>query len=74
MRVIIEAIRFWFVITPKGRLWPTRDYLSWRLGTVYGTFNRKTGKPRWVIALLWDAWRDRKQVAQFLKWRKGMLP
>lgn len=70
--VLVEAIRFWFAITPRWRLWPTRAYLQWRLGTVYGSFNRKTGKPRWVIVLLWNAWRDRRNVVRFLRWRRRM--
>jgi len=70
--VLIEAIRFWFAITPRGRLWPTREYLHWRLGTMYGSFNRETGEPRQIRALIADAWCDRKQVAQFLTWRQRM--
>ena len=73
MRIFIEAVRFWFAITPRWRLWPTWAYLQWRLGTVYGSFDRKTGKPRAVRALLLDAWKDHQNVGRFLHWRRGML-
>ena len=73
MRVLIEAVRFWFAITPRWRLWPTRAYLQWRLGTVYGSFNRETGELRPVRDLLRDAWRDRDNAGRFLVWRRGML-
>lgn len=71
-KTLIEAIRFWFAITPRWRLWPSCAYLQWRLGTVYGSFDRQTGEARSVRALLLDAWRDRKQVGKFLRWRRGM--
>ncbi len=70
--VLVEAVRFWFAITPRWRLWPTRAYLQWRLGTVYGSFDRETGKLRSVRALLLDAWCDRRNVIRFLRWRRRM--
>ncbi len=72
MRVIIEAVWFWFAITPRWRLWPTQEYLHWRLGTMYGSFDRETGKPRPVRAMIRDAWQDRANVIRFLKWRRSM--
>lgn len=72
MKVIIEAVLFWIAITPRWRLWPTHDYIHWRFGTVYGSFDRETGKPRPVRALIADAWRDRTNGIRFLKWRRRM--
>jgi len=67
LTVLLEALRF---------LWAhrraSRAYVQWRLGTVYGSFNRETGEPRPARELLRDAWRDRKQVVKFLRWRRQM--
>lgn len=70
-RVLLEAFRYYFAIKPGGRLFPPRDYLQWRLGTVYGSFD-KSGNPRSVSDLCRDVWRDRKNVIAFLKWRRKM--
>jgi hypothetical protein len=48
-RAIVEGRDFLRAITPKGELLPPLDYLHWRLGTIYGSFNRRTGKPRRLI-------------------------
>lgn len=59
-------------ISPRGRLLPTEDYLQWRLGTVYGSFNKLTGRPRDIEDLIIDLWRDRKNALKFLLWRRDM--
>lgn len=71
LAVLLEAVRYYFAITPRGRLFPTREYLHWRLGTVYRSFDGE-GKPRQVRELVRDAWRDRGNVVAFLKWRRRM--
>lgn len=84
---LVEGLRFWRSITPKRKLRPTDAYLHWRLGTVYGSFHDcaceaqgiehksacSTGKLRSLSDLVADAKRDRKQVFQFLGWRREMM-
>ena len=72
MWVILEGLRFFRAITPRWRLLPRRDFLHWRLGTIYGSFDRETGSPRPLRALLGDLWRDRRQVIRLLRWRRKM--
>ena len=67
-----EGLRFLWSITPRWRLLPSRQYLVWRLGTVYGTFDRETGQPRSLRALLRDLWRDRANVVRFLRWSRTL--
>lgn len=71
LAVLIEAIRYYVAITPRGRLFPTREYLHWRLGTVYRSFDEE-GRPRPVASLIREVWRDRANVLAFLKWRRRM--
>ena len=47
-------------------------YIHWRLGTLYGSFEKDTGQPRPIKELLDCLWRDRKNVAEFLLWRRKM--
>jgi len=70
--VLLEGLRFLWSITPRRRLLPSRAYLLWRLGTVYGSFNRETGEHRTLRELLGDLWRDRANVVRFLRWRRDM--
>lgn len=69
---LLEGLRYLRAITPRWRLLPTTTYLHWRLGTVYGSFDRTTGAPRTVRAMLGDVWRDREQVLRFLTWRREL--
>lgn len=78
---LMEGIRFWWDLLPKDldngvpRSWlPDRDYMMWRLGTVYGIYpNHKVGEePNSYEALIRLAWRDRAQVFKFLLWRREM--
>lgn len=71
--VLIEGARFYWSICLKRRLWPSRAYLHWRLGTLYGTFDRATGEPRPLRDLLLDLWRDRRNAVKFLLWRRSLL-
>lgn len=65
--VTVEGISF---------LWSMRKakapYIHWRLGTLYGSFDKATGKPRPIRDLLGCLWRDRRSVAEFLLWRRRM--
>lgn len=70
--VITEGLRFYWAICLKRRLWPSRAYLHWRLGTIYGSFNRETGAPRPLRDLLRDLWRDRANAVKFLVWRRKL--
>lgn len=70
--VIVEGFSFLRSITPRWRLLPSRAYLQWRLGTVYGSFDRETGAVRGLSVLLRDLWRDRANVCRFLLWRQQM--
>ena len=86
MKTLIEAVRFWFAITPRWRLWPSRAYLQWRLGTVYGSFNYRNhaefqllwhrpdgAQLRSVRKLIGAAWKDHDNVINFLTWREKMV-
>lgn len=68
----VEGVRFYNKIRPRWRLLPSHDFLRWRLGTVYGSFDSVTGKPRKVRDLLRDLWRDRERVMEFLLWCRQM--
>lgn len=70
--VLIEGARFYNKIRPRWRLLPSRDFLRWRLGTVYGSFDQATGGPRKIRHLLRDLWRDRAKAAEFLLWCRQM--
>lgn len=72
LAALAEGMRFLAAITPRYRLLPSPAYLHWRLGTVYGSFNRETDAPRSLLDILRDAWRDRAQVVRFLLWRRDM--
>ena len=65
--ILSEGIRFLYSIRNADP-----SYLSWRLGTVYGSFDRKTGEARPLRDLLRDCWKDREQVKNFLSWRRAM--
>jgi hypothetical protein len=72
LAVLWEGWLYLRVISPRGRLLPSEAYLQWRLGTVYGSFDVLTGRPRDVGDLLVDLWRDRANVFKFLLWRRDM--
>jgi len=63
---LVEGARF---------LWSCRrltyGYVQWRLGTMYGSFD-SSGNPRSAGDLLEVLWRDRRQVVEFLAWRREM--
>jgi hypothetical protein len=67
LAVAAEGIAFlWSVRKARG------PYIQWRLGTLYGSFDRATGQPRPIRDLLDCLWRDRKSVTEFLLWRRKM--
>jgi len=67
-----EGLRFLLVdARQKRRLLPSREYLHWRLGTVYRTFD-ENGHPRSLRELFRDAWRDLPNVIRHLLWRRKM--
>jgi hypothetical protein len=66
-----QGFLFLLSIRKKGSLFPSKDYLLWRLGTVYQSFE-KDGTYRPLKDLIRDAWRDRDRVKNFLVWRKQM--
>lgn len=47
-------------------------YVRWRLGTIYGSFDRETGRERTVRELLGDLARDWRQAFRFLLWSRDM--
>lgn len=63
----VEGLRFLWTMR-KAR----KPYLHWRLGTIYGSFERDTGQPRPIKELLACLWRDRGSVIEFLLWRRRM--
>jgi hypothetical protein len=74
----VTTIRKWSVAFVEGVrfLWSFKKarpaYIHWRLGTVYGSFDKDTGKPRPIKELLAHLWRDREHVIDFLVWRRSM--
>lgn len=86
LAAVWEGILLWWALTPPRSLLPSRRYLHWRLGTVYGSFHDceckvsgiehktscATGRPRPLGDLIRQAWGDREQVMKFLRWRKWM--
>jgi hypothetical protein len=65
--VVVEGVLF---------LWSVRkakmSYIHWRLGTLYGSFEKGTGQPRPIKELLGCLWRDRTNIVRFLLWRREM--
>lgn len=77
--VALEGLRVLWGFRLRGTLWWSSDYITWRLGTVYGAYRAGTGRTPDLDAglkslweLLGDAWRDREQVVRFLCWRREM--
>ena len=71
-----QGLRIFLALTEGARfLWSCRrlsyGYVQWRLGTVYGSFNSDGGN-RSVGDLVEALWRDRRQVMDFLSWRREM--
>lgn len=66
MTVFSEGISF---------LWDHRNataaYVRWRLGTLYGSFT-PAGEDRPMRELLRALWGDRRNVVDYLLWRRGM--
>jgi len=71
--ILIESFRFaWATGLLWPRMWRRWAYWHWRLGTVYGSFDRETGEPRKMRELLRDLWRDRAAAGRFMLWRREM--
>jgi hypothetical protein len=77
--VLWEGYLFLRAIANKKRKWwqlplPPKDYLLWRLGTVYGTHptNDGTKPPKTLRDFARELWGDREQVVKFLLWRRKM--
>ncbi len=79
--ILIEGLRFLWTIRDRERFLPipSKYYLWWRLGTVYGL--QPTGKdcypdgtlpPKAFKDLLHEVWEDRDRVASHLLWRRQM--
>lgn len=78
---ILEAARLYWDLLPKARdngvptaLVPPREYMTWRLGTVYGIYprHRILESPNTYADLIRLAWQDRAQILRFLLWRRDM--
>ena len=50
----------------------TPEYVRWRLGTIYGSFDKASGGPRLMRELLRALWNDRRAVVSFLRWRRAV--
>jgi hypothetical protein len=74
MRKLVKAVTV--VVEGVLFLWSVRkakmSYIHWRLGTLYGSFERDTGQPRTIKELLDCLWRDRANITRFLLWRREM--
>lgn len=74
--VIREGIRFLWTFRNKKQWWkilPPREYVMWRLGTVYGTHPEHDGTrpPKTLKQLLGELWDDREQAKRYLLWRRA---
>ncbi len=76
-RIALEGLRFLWIFRHKKRWWkilPPREYVMWRLGTVYGIYpeNDGTKPPKTLKQLLQNLWDDREQVSKYLLSRKQL--
>ena len=70
-----EGLRFLFIdARPRGGWLPSKKYLVWRLGTVYGTFvDKDCQETRPLLDMLEQAVvGDLENVVRHLLWRRRM--